>query len=48
MTNQDENRNRQTESSAEPDAKKPYQSPELTVHGKVDEITQFLLAVSPH
>lgn len=26
--------------------KKAYQTPELTVHGRVDQITQFLLSLS--
>ena len=47
MTNKNENQILQIESPAESGVKKPYQSPELTVHGRVDEITQFLLSISP-
>ena len=36
------------EKSAEAAPKKPYQKPELTVHGRVDEITKVLLALSHH
>lgn len=39
MTNQNENRVLQADQPVEPAVKKPYQTPELTVHGKVDEIT---------
>lgn len=31
-----------------PELKKPYQTPELTVHGRVNQITKFLLAMSHH
>lgn len=49
MTTNDENQISQAETSAEPGDKKPYQSPELAVHGRVDEITQFLAAgISGH
>ncbi|HLK50255.1 MAG TPA: hypothetical protein VKT49_19065 [Bryobacteraceae bacterium] len=47
MTNQDESQPLQKE-SAEPGCKKPYQSPELTVHGRVDQLTRFLAISNPH
>ena len=37
-----------TQQQAEGAAKKPYETPELTVHGKVNEITKVLLAISHH
>jgi len=48
MTNQNENHVAQVEKSAEAAPKKTYQKPELTVHGRVDEITKVLLALSHH
>jgi len=48
MTNQNENNVAQVEKSAEAAPKKNYQKPELTVHGRVDEITKVLLALSHH
>jgi hypothetical protein len=33
--------------SLQPCAKKPYQTPQLTVHGRVDEITQLLAFCPP-
>ena len=48
MTMNDENQMPQAERSAETGAKKPYQSPELTEHGRVNEITQFLAISNPH
>ena len=49
MTNQDESQTLRIESSADAGAKKPYQTPELTVHGRVDELTQFLaMGSNPH
>ena len=33
--------------AAQKRAKKPYQTPQLTVHGRVDEITQFLTICPP-
>ncbi len=47
MTNQVENRVPQAEYSAGSGAKKSYQTPELAVHGRVNEITQFLPFASP-
>jgi hypothetical protein len=47
MTNQNENRIRQAEQTADRGAKKKYQTPELTVHGRVDEITRFLPFANP-
>ena len=47
MTNQNEI-TVNVEQSAALDVKKAYQTPELTVHGRVDQITQFLLAMSRH
>lgn len=32
---------------AQPPVKKPYQTPQLTVHGRVDEITQLLTICPP-
>jgi hypothetical protein len=46
MKNTNETRMVKVEPSAEPDIKKPYQTPELTVHGRVDQITQFLLSLT--
>ena len=48
MTNQNESQILQPESDVQTDAKKPYQTPELTIHGRVNEITKFMLAISPH
>lgn len=47
MTNQDERQSLKTE-AAEGGAKKPYETPELTVHGRVDQLTQFLAISNPH
>ena len=46
MTMNNEDQMPQAEQSVE--TKKPYQSPELTVHGRVNEITQFLSISNPH
>jgi len=48
MTNQDDKTVAPAEQSAQPTDKKPYQTPELTAHGRVDEITQVLLNISNH
>ena len=48
MTMKNENQMPQAEQSAETGSKKPYQTPELTVHGRVNEITQFLTISNPH
>lgn len=48
MTTKNENQMPQTEQAVETGAKKAYQSPELTVHGRVNEITQFLTISNPH
>ena len=48
MTDRNENPNPPKEGSAETAGKNAYRTPELTVHGRVDEITQHLLALSPH
>jgi len=48
MTNKKDNRFSAEEKSSQPAAKKPYQAPVLTVHGRVDQITKFLLAISHH
>jgi hypothetical protein len=48
MKKQNENQVTPAEKSAEGAPKKPYQKPELTVHGRVDEITKVLLALSHH
>ena len=48
MTNKNENQILQPESDVQTGAKKLYETPELTVHGRVNEITQFMLAISPH
>ena len=48
MTNQNENQVVPAEKSAEPTPKKTYKKPQLTVHGRVDEITKVLLALSHH
>jgi len=42
MTNSNEYRMSNVNPSGEARVKKPYQTPELTVHGRVDEITQFV------
>ena len=42
MTNSKERRTLNTQRSGDIDVKKPYQTPELTVHGRVDEITQSI------
>lgn len=43
MTNHDDQRGMTPPASAQPAAKKPYQTPQLTVHGRVEEITKFML-----
>ena len=48
MMTKNENQMPQAEQSAKTGAKKAYQSPELTVHGRVNEITQFLTISNPH
>jgi len=48
MTNEKENQVAQAENAAQTSTKKTYQKPELTVHGRVDEITKVLLALSHH
>ena len=48
MTNQNENQISQTQPAADQGAKKAYQTPQLTVHGTVNQITQYLLALSHH
>ncbi|MBZ5578809.1 MAG: hypothetical protein LAP40_19785 [Acidobacteriia bacterium] len=48
MTNNDDNRVAPADQSAPPAPKKSYQTPEVAVHGRVDEITQMLLAITHH
>ena len=42
MTNSKECRTLDAQPSGDAGVKKPYQTPELIVHGRVDEITQFI------
>jgi len=48
MTNKNDNRVPAAAKPSQPSGKKPYQAPVLTVHGRVDQITKFLLAISHH
>ncbi len=43
MTNYDDRHGVTKPDSAQPAAKKPYQTPQLAVHGRVEEITKFML-----
>jgi hypothetical protein len=42
MTNSNEYQTFNVEPSGNTGVRKPYQTPELTVHGRVDEITQSI------
>jgi len=46
MRNHNDNRVATAGLSVPPAAKRPYQTPELTVHGRVEEITKFMLFTS--
>jgi hypothetical protein len=48
MTNQNENRPAPAPQELQSGSKKPYRTPELLVHGRVDQITKFLLTISGH
>ena len=48
MTDKNNNRAMPGQQPEPANAKKPYQTPALTAHGRVDEITKVLLAISPH
>jgi len=48
MTNKNNDRVQPAQNPQPAGAKKAYHTPALTVHGRVDEITKVLLAISPH
>ena len=48
MTNQNEYRPAPAPQALQSGSKKPYHTPQLLVHGRVDEITKFLLTISGH
>ena len=48
MTNQNERRTVPAPQEPQSGPKKPYRTPELLVHGRVDQITKFLLTISGH